>query len=198
MKTKDHLLAFTFVCLVATGAHISVCTADAAEPPEQTLKAEVIIYGGTPSGIMAAIAAARQGHTVALIDINNHVGGVVSGGLVSTDIGDRKTVGGLADDFFNRIVKFYGEKYGLDSKQLKACHNGQVFEPHVAELLFEQMLKEQPGITIWKKHRCRSVTLDGGHIAALVADDPVNNTARTFSGDVFIDASYEGDVMAAA
>ena len=100
---------------------------------------------------MAAVAAARQGHTVALVDINNHVGGVVSGGLVATDMGDRKTVGGLADEFFKRIVKYYAEKYGADSKELKACRNGATFEPHVAELIFEQMLKEQPRITVWKK-----------------------------------------------
>src|SRR5213083_2741735 len=93
---------------------------------QEEVRREVIVYGGTPAGIMAAIAAARHGHTVALVDLNNHVGGVVSGGLVSTDIGDRKTVGGLADDFFLRIIKFYGDNYGPDSKQLKACHNGQI------------------------------------------------------------------------
>ncbi|MDQ3622124.1 MAG: FAD-dependent oxidoreductase [Verrucomicrobiota bacterium] len=60
------------------------------------------------------------------------------------------------------------------------------------------MLKEQPAIALWRKHRCRSVTLDRGRIAALVADDLANNTVRTFSGEIFIDASYEGDVMARA
>ncbi len=159
---------------------------------------DVIVYGGTPAGVMAAIAAARQGHTVALIDINAHVGGVVSGGLVSSDMGDRKTVGGLANDFFARIVKFYTGKYGADSTQLKACRKGAVFEPHVAEWVFEEMLKEQPGITIWRKHRYRSVTLDGPRVAALVVDDLLTDTARTFAGGVFIDASYEGDVMAGA
>src|SRR5258708_17107087 len=105
---------------------------------------------------MAAVAAARQAHSVALIDVNGLVGGMVSGGLVATDIGDRKTVGGLADDFFQRIVKFYAEKYGADSKELKACRNGLTFEPHVAELVFEQMLKEQPRITLWRRCRYQS------------------------------------------
>src|SRR5437016_2812842 len=74
------------------------------------VSADVIVYGGTPAGVMAAIAAARHGQTVVLVDINAHVGGVVSGGLVATDMGDRKTVGGLADEFFKRIVKYYAEK----------------------------------------------------------------------------------------
>ena len=72
------------ICLAAT-------LAQHARSDEPVFKAEVVVYGGTPAGVMAAVAAARQGHTVALVDINAHVGGVVSGGLVSTDIGDRAT-----------------------------------------------------------------------------------------------------------
>ena len=160
--------------------------------------ADVIVYGGTPAGVMAAVAAARHGHTVALVEMNNHVGGMISGGLVNTDIGDRKTVGGLADEFLKRAVQFYADKYGAHSPQLVACKNGRKFEPHVAEFVFEQMLKEQPGITVWKRHRYRSVTLDGTRIAALVVDDLAGQSTRTFTGDVFIDASYEGDMMAGA
>lgn len=166
--------------------------------------ADVIVYGGTPAGIMAAIAAARQGHTVALIDINAHLGGMVSGGLVATDMGDRKTVGGLADDFFKRIVKYYTEKYGADSKELKACRNGATFEPHVAELIFEQMVKEQPKITISRQLRYRSAGIDSdranaGHpVLSLTVEDHAGKNPRTFTGDLFIDASYEGDVMAGA
>lgn len=183
--------SISYLALVLAGVFCA-----AAEPPE---RADVVVYGGTPAGVMAAIAAARNGHTVALIDINSHVGGVVSGGLVATDIGDRKTVGGLADDFFTRIVKYYNETYGPDSKQLKACRNGVNFEPHVAELVFEQMLKEQaPRITIWRKHRYRSVSVEGERIISLVVDDLAASTPRTFSGELFIDASYEGDVMAGA
>ncbi|HEY6169808.1 MAG TPA: FAD-dependent oxidoreductase [Verrucomicrobiae bacterium] len=194
----------TFSQWVAIGL-LGVCLSPAiAESAETPTHAEVIVYGGTPAGVMAAVAAARHGHSVALIDINNHVGGVVSGGLVASDMGDRKTVGGLADDFFKRIVKFYSDKYGADSKEFKACRNGATFEPHVAELIFEQMLQEQPRITVWKNHRYHSVlpeadrAVSGNRITALVVDDLANKTTRTFTGDVFIDASYEGDVMAGA
>ncbi len=179
-------------------------TCSAQAPATAPIHREVIIYGGTPAGVMAAIAAARQGHTVALVELNAHVGGMVSGGLVATDMGDRKTVGGLADDFFTRIVKYYATKYGADSKELKACRNGNTFEPHVAELIFEQMLQEQPKITVWKKHRYRSVlpepdrTASGSRLTGLVVDDLATQTTRTFTGDLFIDASYEGDLMAGA
>ncbi len=78
---------------------------NALAEPAPPIDAEVCVYGGTPSGVMAAVAAARLGHTVSLVDINAHTGGVVSGGLVATDMGDRKTVGGLADEFFLRIVR---------------------------------------------------------------------------------------------
>ena len=165
---------------------------------------QVVVYGGTPAGIMAAIAAARAGHDVALVEMNAHVGGMVSGGLVATDMGDRSTVGGLADEFFQRIVRYYAEKYGADSKELKAARNGATFEPHVAELVFEQMLAEQPRITIWKKHRYKSTQNDadrakaGNRVTALVADDLAANSTRSFTGDFFIDASYEGDLMPGA
>ncbi|MBX3739710.1 MAG: FAD-dependent oxidoreductase [Akkermansiaceae bacterium] len=160
--------------------------------------ADVVVYGGTPAGISAAIAAARQGHDVALIDINAHVGGMVSGGLVDTDIGDRATVGGLADDFLKRVAKHYLDTYGADSKQVATCHNGLKYEPRIAQATFEAMLKEQPKIRIWRQHRYRSVTQDGGKVTSLTVDDLQGKTTRTFSGKVFIDASYEGDLMAGA
>jgi hypothetical protein len=188
----------------ATFTVITLLFSPAVLKAEDSISAEVIVYGGTPAGIMASVAAARQGHAVALVDLNAHVGGMVSGGLVATDMGDRKTVGGLADDFFRRIVKFYAEKYGADSQELKACRNGATFEPHVAEFIFEQMLKEQPRITVWKRHRYRAVTIDsdrsqpGHRVTSLVVDDLAAGSTRTFTGDLFIDASYEGDMMAGA
>ena len=182
---------------------IAICLAATlmqhARSDEPVFKVEVVVYGGTPAGVMAAVAAARQGHTVALVDINAHVGGVVSGGLVSTDIGDRATVGGLADDFFKRVLAYYVKTYGADSKQAVACHNGIVFEPKVAELVFEQMLAEQAlRISRFPRNRYQAATLDGRRVATLVTEDLATQGTRTFAGDVFIDASYEGDLMAGA
>ena len=168
------------------------------------VESELCVYGGTPSGVMAAVAAARHGHRVALVDINNHLGGVVSGGLVATDMGDRSTVGGLANEFFQRIVDFYRDTYGADSANFKACRNGATFEPHVAEMVFEQMVQEQSRITLWRNHRCRSVTVNfdrsttGNRVISLAAEDVAGKTTRTFNAKLFIDASYEGDLMSGA
>jgi len=79
-----------FLCLPMA----ALAAAPFAEPAPP-VDAEVCVYGGTPSGVMAAVAAARNGHTVSLVDINAHMGGGVSGGLVATDMGDREPVGGL-------------------------------------------------------------------------------------------------------
>lgn len=193
MKPKSNGSFFIGACAVLTLLFLP--PAPAAEP---VVKAEVIVYGGTPAGVMAAVAAARHGHTVALIDINNHVGGMISGGLTNTDIGDRTTVGGLSEEFLKRVVQYYIDKYGPKSPQYLACKNGRKFEPHVAELTFEAMIKEQPGITVFKRHRYKSATLDGDRVATLVVDDLAGKTTRTFTGAIFIDASYEGDLMARA
>ena len=185
--------------------------------PAPPIDAEVCVYGGTPSGVMAAVAAARLGHTVSLVDINAHTGGVVSGGLVATDMGDRKTVGGLADEFFLRIVRHYRDKFGDDSPQLKACRNGYTFEPHVAEAVFDAMLAEQPRVRVFHRLRYRSVAMErelpssrqedrpaaslearAPRVASLTVEDPKDGAMRTFTAKVFIDASYEGDVMAGA
>ena len=76
---------------------------------------------------------------------------------------DKKTGDGsgiltaLPHEFFTRVVKYYTDKYGADSKEFKACRNGATFEPHVAELIFEQMLKEQPRVKVWRNCRYSSV-----------------------------------------
>ena len=88
-----------------------VCDAQ-APAGEAAIRREVIVFGGTPGGVMAAVAAARHGHTVALVERNNHVGGMISGGLVNPDIGDRTTVGGLAKEFLQRAVQHYADKFG--------------------------------------------------------------------------------------
>lgn len=162
------------------------------------ISCDIAIYGATPSGVMAAVAAARHGRSVVLIEPAAHVGGVVSGGLVDTDVGDRATVGGLSDEFFKRIVAFYRDKYGPDSRQLAACKEGVKFEPHVAEAVFESFLREHKSIRVFKRHRLVSVASEGGRITRLVVTDLSSSAAQTFNAAMLIDASYTGDVMAAA
>src|SRR4051794_38186498 len=99
---------------------LATLASHAAEP----MDADVVVYGGTPAGVMSAIAAARHGQSVALIDLNAHVGGVVSGGLVSSDMGDRQTIGGLAKEFFTRVGGHYPGTDGADSAQPPAGQGG--------------------------------------------------------------------------
>jgi hypothetical protein len=180
-------------------AMFALLSASDLKAAEQPMTAEVVVYGGTPAGVMAAVAAARHGHTVALIDINAHVGGVVSGGLVATDIGDRATVGGLADDFFKRVAAHYVKTYGEGSAQAKACRRGIVFEPKVAELVFEQMLAEQaPRISRFPRNRYDGATVVSNRVVTLTTEDLAARCTRSFAGGIFIDASYEGDLMAGA
>lgn len=173
--------------------------AHAESAASKPIHAEVVVYGGTPGGVIAAVAAARHGHTVALVDLNNHVGGVVSGGLCASDMGDRRTVGGYSIEFFDRIVKYYTDTYGADSEQVKRSANGIRFEPHIAEKVFNDMIAGQkPRITVYSKCRYKSSTVTDGKVTSLVTDCLTDGSVKTFTGDIFIDASYEGDLMAGA
>jgi hypothetical protein len=174
-----------------------------AAVPGETVSADVIVYGATPAGVMTAVSAARRGQAVALVEQTNHVGGVVSSGLVDTDIGDRTTVGGLAADFFRRTEAHYLKTYGKDSKQYERNRGGLKYEPHVAELTFDAMLAEQaPRVSIYKRHRVVAAKVDDGRIESLTAEtvDAAGKVtgARAFRGVVFVDASYTGDLMARA
>lgn len=145
---------------------------------------DVVVYGGNASGVMAAVAAARQGSAVALLEPGRHLGGMVSGGLGATDAGRAQSIGGVTREFFERLGQHYGQL-------------GMTFwhEPHVAEEILRQMTSEA-GVKVFYEHRLREkvgVEKVGARITALVAE----NGAR-FVASVFVDASYEADVMAQA
>lgn len=154
-------------------------------------RADVVVYGGTSSGVIAAVAAAREGKSVLLLEPGRHLGGMVSGGLGATDTGNRKAIGGYSREFFDRIRAYYVKTYGADSPQAKACSDGFHFEPKVAEATFRAMLAEAKVAVLFEKP-LRSVRKAGTHIESIVTAGDV------YSGGVFIDASYEGDLMAAA
>jgi hypothetical protein len=144
-------------------------------------QADVVIYGATSSGVTAGIAAAKEGAFVLLLEPGNHVGGMLSGGLGRTDM-DRQeqVIGGLSMEFFRRVGEHYGKEVGW------------VFEPHVAENILDAMLAEQ-NIKVLFGQQLESVIKKNGRIHSLKTTD-----GSEFSGSVFIDASYEGDLMAAA
>ncbi|MEK7765708.1 MAG: FAD-dependent oxidoreductase, partial [bacterium] len=141
---------------------------------------DVCVYGGIAGGVTAAVAAARQGKTVVLVNPGRHLGGLTSGGLGATDIGNEAVVGGLARDVYRRI----GRAYGRDEVFR--------FEPHVAERVFET-LSAEAHLSVVPGRRVTAVRAAGGRISSLQLDDGGAIEARAF-----IDSSYEGDVMALA
>ncbi len=156
--------------------------------------ADVIVYGSTPGGFCAAIAAAREGASVILLEPTQHVGGLSTGGLSHCDSNQmrRETLMGLFDEWHRRIVKDYTDR-GLPAPYDAARKDTAkwTFEPHVAMRVTLAMLKES-GVTVKTGRYLKSVTKDGPRITSLVTKD------GTFSAKVFVDGTYEGDLMAAA
>jgi len=157
------LLAFYFLC---------VCPIVHAH--------DVVVYGGTAGGAIAAIAAAGEGESVVLIEPGKHIGGMVSGGLGRTDFGNQAVIGGLSRDFFERLGKHYGEAITW------------YFEPHVAEKTLLDWLVEAR-VQVEYGSPVETVMKEGPRITGITLVD-----GRSFSGAHFIDASYEGDLMARA
>jgi hypothetical protein len=150
---------------------------------------DLVVYGGTASGVMAAIAAAREGVKVVILEPKTHIGGMVTGGLAATDIGRRSVIGGYALEFFKRLGKYY------NYQSMTRDSIGWFPEPHVAEMVLNQMVKEA-GVTVYYQERLKEkggVKMKGGKITGLIMEN-----GDEFAGKVFIDATYEGDLMAFA
>jgi len=147
-------------------------------------KADIIIYGGTSAAVTAACSAAAKGCDVTVVCPDQVLGGMTTGGLGHTDIGNKQAVIGIARDFYRRV----GEHYGKLEQW--------IFEPHVASEILESHLGNEL-IKVEKGWYVDSVVMNGTRIASMKCHS-VNGTEREFSGDQFIDASYEGDLMARA
>ena len=150
----------------------------------QAKQFDVVVYGGTAGGVMTAVAAAREGLRVAVLESSRHVGGMVSGGLSRTDFGKKEVIGGLALEFYQRA----GKKYGREIEWMP--------EPHVAEAILNEMIQEAKTITVFLNHRLKEksgVKKDGTRVMEITME----NGAR-FQGTIFADASYEGDLLAQA
>ena len=156
--------------------------------------ADVIVYGATPGGFCAAIAAAREGASVILLEPSDHVGAMSTGGLSHCDSNQmvRSTVMGLFDEWHTRVVKDYTNR-GLNAPYEPSVKDQALwtFEPHVAMRVTMQMLDEA-GVKVLTNCYLESVTKDGPRITSLVTKN------RAFVARVFIDGTYEGDLMAAA
>jgi hypothetical protein len=172
--------------------------------------ADIVIYGGTSAAVVAAVQAKKMGKSVLIACPDKHLGGLSSGGLGFTDTGNKAVIGGLSRDFYHRVWKHYDRadawkwqkqsEYGNKGQGTPAIDGAQrtmwIFEPHIAEQVFEDFVKEF-AIPVhrdeWLNRGAGGVTKVGARIAAI-------ETLRgnRYSGKMFLDATYEGDLLAAA
>ena len=159
---------------------------------------EVVVVGGTPGGLATAVAAARLGRRVALVEYQAHLGGLSASGLGKSDIEHRGLIGGLFLEFVRRVRRHYLESDGPGSRNLELCRDGYYFEPSVAERVFDGMVAEQPGIEVFRAHELRSVTIEEGRAHEITVAERSTGRTRTLAGRVLVDATYEGDLYAMA
>jgi hypothetical protein len=145
-----------------------------------TLHRDLCIYGGTSGGIAAGVAARRAGLSVVVLEQGSHVGGMTAGGLGLTDIGNKQAIGGVSREFYGRVGKHYGVKEHWR------------FEPHVAEAVFQDWIREEQ-IEVFYHSFLAGVEMQEGKILSLWTEHGLKISAK-----MFLDCSYEGDLMAAA
>lgn len=165
---------------------------------------DVVVYGGTSGGVAAAVSAARMEKSVILIEPGQHLGGLTSGGLGRTDIGNQQAIGGISREFYHRIYLYYRNDDAWTFEQRQDYEPGPewdaeetwwMFEPHVAEEIFQDMIAEA-GVPVVCGQRLdlqNGVSKKGPQILAITME-----SGRVFHGRMFIDATYEGDLMAKA
>lgn len=162
------------------------------KPDDNTPKYDIVVYGDTAAAVVSAVAASRQGAKVALVAPNKHLGGMMSGGLFETDLGNSSVIGGMSREFFKRNAVIKGNK--------TADAVDWYFEPHVAEEIFADMLNETKKtpypVDVFLGERLvenSGVVMSGATITKIICE-----SGKEFSAKNFIDASYEGDLMAQA
>lgn len=159
---------------------------------------EVIVYGATPGGIGAAIGAARRGRRSLLLEPSRYIGGMMTSGLGRTDIGNLDASGAIYREFAQRVLDYYKERYGEDSKQVQECRRGVFFEPSLARSILKEMIQREPLITVQLEQELSSAAVADNRIHAITVLSRTTGEEQTWSGDVFIDGTYEGDLAAKA
>ncbi len=188
---------------------LAVVLAPAIPALAQPREADIVIYGCTPAAVTAAVQARRMNKTVVMVCPEKHLGGLTAGGLGWTDTGNKDVIGGLSREFYRRVYQHYQkpeawrwqkrEEYGNRGQGTEAIDQGLrtmwIFEPHVAERIFEDFVAEHriPVVRDAWLDRRRGARMRGGRIVSIRMLD-----GRTFRGKMFLDATYEGDLMAAA
>jgi hypothetical protein len=152
---------------------------DKSDKPNRVEK-DLIIYGGTPAGITAAIQATKMGLTVAIAEFSKNIGGMTTSGLGATDLGAEDAVGGLSSEFYQEIARYYQKQ-----KQWK-------FEPKAAQYVFAKWV-ERYQIPVYYNQHLEKVVKKGNEIIEMIMED-----GSRYKGNIFMDCSYEGDLLAMA
>ncbi len=201
---RIYFMAMFFAALILNTGCVSNPKKNGAE-----FKADVIIYGGTPAAVTAAVQVIKSGKTVIVVSPDKHLGGMSSSGLGYTDTGDKSVIGGLAREFYQGIYNYYQkaetwkwekkENYGNVGQGTPAIDGNLktmwIFEPHIAESVFETFVRNYK-IRVFRNewlNRETGVVQENGHIQSITT-----LSGFTFKGKIFVDATYEGDLMAAS
>ncbi len=180
-------------CLRLLGILLLTLTTASAE----VIESDVCVYGGTSGGVAAAVQAARLGKSVTLVEPGGHLGGMTSGGLSAVDIGDPRSVGGIAREYFTKLAATVGVELAWDKPFENkgggpATGGAYAIEPHKAEQLFDRMC-EDAGINVQRNARLAAVEHKGRRISGIVMEN-----GKIVRAKMFIDTTYEGDLMAKA
>ncbi|MGB3777959.1 MAG: FAD-dependent oxidoreductase [Tunicatimonas sp.] len=199
-----------YVTLIVAVLFFAQCSSSPnAVTDESAHSADVIIYGGTSAAVTAAVQTVRMGKSVIMVSPDVHLGGLTAGGLGWTDTGNKEVIGGLSREFYQRVYRAYQqpeawrweekEDYGNTGQGTPAMDGANrtmwIFEPHVAEQVFEDFVAENE-IELYRDEwldRENGVTKEDGRIVSFTT-----LSGKIFRGKMFIDATYEGDLMATA
>ena len=165
---------------------------------EKSVFYDIVVAGGTPAGIMAAVAAGRLGSRVVLTEYHGHIGGMSASGLGKSDVENKEAIAGLFREFTQRVLNYYVDKYGEDSENVMLCKGGYYYEPSVAEIVFNQMICEVKTITLLLNHQIEEVKVESSDITGVVFRDRNSREVKTLKAEVYVDATYEGDLYAFA
>ncbi|MCA9047096.1 MAG: FAD-dependent oxidoreductase, partial [Planctomycetaceae bacterium] len=190
----------------------SAGTSSAADVPKADAPVwDLVVYGGTSGAVIAAVQAKRMGKTSVIVCPERHLGGLTSGGLGWTDSGKKDAIGGLSRDFYHRIWKRYqqpdvwkwqkqsefGNRNQSPPGQVGDGATMWVFEPSVAEAVFEDLVKEYE-IPVYRDEWLNREPGRGVQVSDNTIHSITTLSGRSWTGRMFVDATYEGDLMASA
>jgi hypothetical protein len=206
MKTK---LMTRYIATGILALLLAIAFTGCKKPQPHVHEADVVVYGGTSAAVIAAVEVAQSGKSVIMVSPDIHLGGLTAGGLGWTDTGKKETIGGLARNFYHRVYNHYQqdeawkwmkkEEYGNTGQGTPAIDGDMrtmwIFEPHIAEEVFEELVQEN-NIELYRNEwldRENGVEKTNGKITSITT-----LSGKTFKGKMFMDATYEGDLLASA